>query len=171
MDNASPRPFWPPWAAGTALGLTLLLTFLLAGHGLGASGFFTSLTAALGLYIAPATTQASRYFGPYLSGNPLSGWITWEVLGLLLGALAGSLTAGRFHLTIERGEGVSRSRRLLYAFLGGALVGFGSRLARGCTSGLGLSGGAALSVGAFVFLITFFIAGFAATIWARRIWR
>ncbi|MCO5126333.1 MAG: YeeE/YedE family protein [Rhodobacteraceae bacterium] len=39
-------------------------------------------------------------------------------------------------------------------------MGFGSRLARGCTSGLGLSGGATLAVSGFVFLAGFFLAGF-----------
>ena len=51
------------------------------------------------------------------------------------------------------------------------LAGFGARLARGCTSGLGLSGGAALAVGGFVFLMAFFIAGFAVSYLTRRIWQ
>ena len=46
------RPYWPPLIAGIALGLALLLTFLITGHGLGASGFFTRLTAWLGGEVA-----------------------------------------------------------------------------------------------------------------------
>ena len=34
----TPRPFWNPYAAGVALGLVLLGSFLIVGNGLGASG-------------------------------------------------------------------------------------------------------------------------------------
>ncbi|MDH3663004.1 MAG: YeeE/YedE thiosulfate transporter family protein [Alphaproteobacteria bacterium] len=167
----SPRPFWPPLLAGFALGLVLLLTFLMTGHGLGASGFFTRLTATLGAWLAPAATEASRYFGPYVQGNPLAFWISWEVVGVAIGALAGSISNGRFRLALERGPRVGANERLIYALIGGVLVGFGARLARGCTSGLALSGGATLAVAAFVFLVTFFAAGFLMTFAARRVWR
>ena len=42
-----------------------------------------------------------------------------------------------------------------FAVGGGMLSGFGASLAGGCTSSLGLSGGATLAVAAFVFLIAF----------------
>lgn len=48
------RPYWPPLFAGIALGLALLLTFAITGHGLGASGFFTRSAAWLSGEIAPA---------------------------------------------------------------------------------------------------------------------
>lgn len=166
-----PRPFWPPLLAGVLLGLALLLTFWIRGHGLGASGFFTALTAALGSLLAPTASEASRYLAPYLAGNPFAGWITWEVLGLFIGGLAGALASGRFRATVERGRGLAVGPRLGWAFAGGLLVGFGARLARGCTSGLALSGGATLSVAAFLFLLTFFAAGFAAMALIRRNWQ
>ena len=167
----SPRPFWPPLLAGVLLGLVLLLTFLISGHGLGASGFFTRLAAALGGWLAPAAAGANSYLGPYLQGNPLSAWISWEIVGLAIGALAGSIASGRFRLGVERGPSIGTPARFAYALLGGVLVGFGARLARGCTSGLGLSGGATLAVAAFVFLIAFFAAGFVVTYAARRVWQ
>ena len=43
--SAGPRPFWQPHLAGALLGLGLLMTFVLTGHGLGASGFTTALAA------------------------------------------------------------------------------------------------------------------------------
>lgn len=156
----APRPFWPPLVAGVLLGLVLLATFLVTGHGLGASGFFTRLAAALGELAAPAATAENAYLGPYLQGNPLAGWITWEVIGVVFGGFAGSLISGRFRATVERGPNMAPARRMVTALAGGVLVGFGARLARGCTSGLGLSGGATLAVAAFVFLIAFFAAGF-----------
>lgn len=169
--HATPRPFWPPLVAGLVLGLTLLAAFWITGHGLGASGFFTRLTVALGDLLVPATTESSRYLAPYLASNLLDAWISWEFIGLLLGAFAGSITSGRFRMTVERGSRLTKGRRLAWAFGGGLLVGLGSRLARGCTSGLGLSGGATLAVAAFVFLIAFFAAGFATMALARRLWQ
>jgi uncharacterized membrane protein YedE/YeeE len=150
----------------------LLASFLITGHGLGASGFFSRLTAAVGSWIAPTWTAANAYLGPSVQGgaNPLPSWITWEVVGVVIGALAGSLASGRFKAMVEGGPSMAAGMRLAYAFGGGALVGFGGRLARGCTSGLGLSGGAPLAVAAFLFLIGFFIVGIAASYLVRRAW-
>jgi len=170
--NAEPRPFWPPLVAGIALGLTLLLTFLITGHGLGASGFFARAAAALGGWLAPEATATNAYYGPFLqAGAPLLSWITWEVVGVVIGAFAGSMTARRARVRVERSDGVSSGSRLVYALAGGVLVGFGARLARGCTSGLGLSGGATLAVAGFVFLIGFFAAGFLFSWIFRRAWQ
>jgi hypothetical protein len=60
--------------------------------------------------------------------------------------------------------------RWALAFAGGLLSGFGARMARGCTSGLALSGGATLSAGAFVFMLSVFAAAFAGAYLLRRIW-
>lgn len=168
--RTAPRPFWPPLLSGILLGLVLLATFLVTGHGLGASGFFTRLAAALGELVAPMTTAENAYLGPYLQGNPLAGWITWEVIGVVFGGLTGSLISRRFRITVERGPNTSPARRLVAAIAGGVLVGMGSRFARGCTSGLGLSGGATLAVAGFVFLIAFFAAGFVVMRLVRREW-
>jgi uncharacterized membrane protein YedE/YeeE len=51
------------------------------------------------------------------------------------------------------------SKRPITALLGGILAGFGARIAAGCTSGLGLSGAAVLSLAGFTFLCTFFATG------------
>jgi uncharacterized membrane protein YedE/YeeE len=170
--NRTQLPYWHPLVAGVALGLTLLLTFLITGNGLGASGFFTRAAAAIGAWLAPAWTQANAYFGPFVEGgSPLPSWITWEAIGVLVGALGGSLISGRFRAMIEGGSRIFTGERLAYAFVGGALVGFGARLARGCTSGLGLSGSATLAVSGFVFLIAFFAAGFAVSYLMRRAWQ
>lgn len=168
----SPRPFWSPLIAGLALGAALLATFLITGHGLGASGFIARLAAQMSAWIAPDVTVANTYFGPFIkAGAPLASWITWEIIGVLIGAYVGARNAGRSSVQIERGSQISNRQRLAYAFAGGALVGFGARLARGCTSGLGLSGGATLAVAGFVFLIGFFAAGFAVSYFARRAWK
>jgi uncharacterized membrane protein YedE/YeeE len=167
----APKPFWPPLLAGVALGLVLLLTFFVTGHGLGASGFFMRVAAAIGVEVAPQAMAANPYLGPVAADRPLASWISWEILGLFLGALTASLWSGRFRLMVERGHTLPPAQRLALALGGGILTGFGARLAQGCTSGLGLSGGATLGVAAFLFLIGFFAAGFATRALARRIWQ
>lgn len=166
----TPRPYWHPLAAGILLGLVLLATFLVTGHGLGASGFFTRLAAAVGVWTMPEATAANSYLGGFASGAPLVGWITWEVIGVVLGGLIGSFASGRFRGKIERGRETAPGRRLAHAFAGGALVGMGSRFARGCTSGLGLSGSGTLAVAGFLFLIFFLAAGFLTMRLVRREW-
>ncbi len=167
MQNTEPcgiRPFWPPLIAGLALGAVLLLTFLLTGHGLGGSGFFTRLAAWLGGEVAPASTLNNAYLGPILDdGKPLSNWITWEVIGVALGALAASWSAGRFRFRIEGSRPFGGIGRSLLALFGGLLAGFGARVAAGCTSGIGLSGSAVLGLAGFVFLGAFFAAGLLAS--------
>lgn len=171
MMRRQPRPYWHPLVAGLLLGLVLLATFLVTGHGLGASGLTAALTAALGGWISPEATGANSYLAGYVkTGAPLAAWITWEVLGVVLGGLFGSLASRRFRVKVEGGRRLAPGRRLLHAFAGGALVGFGARLARGCTSGLGLSGSATLAVAGFLFLITFFAAGFVTMRFVRRAW-
>ena len=79
--------------------------------------------------------------------------------------------SGRFRFKIERGPNIGVFARVALALGGGILTGFGAKLAHGCTSGLGLSGGATLAVGAYVFLIAFFIAGIVVSLITRRIWQ
>lgn len=154
------KPFWNPLGAGIALGLVLLLTFLLTGHGLGATGASTRLTAWLGMELAPAATTANEYLGPLTeSGNPLSSWITWQVVGVALGALLAAFMGGRLRFQLDGARRIGAVQRSLGALVGGILAGFGARVAAGCTSGLGLSGAATLGIAAFVFLGTFFVAG------------
>lgn len=150
------RPFWSPWLAGVVLGLVLLLTFVLTGHGLGATGFTTRLTAALGGEAA----RANAYLGPlFEDGSPLASWITWQVLGVALGGLFAAWRAGRFRVQLDGARSVGTPKRLVWALLGGMAAGFGARVSAGCTSGLGLSGAATLGLAAFVFLGAFFAVG------------
>ena len=60
---------------------------------------------------------------------------------------------------LEGAAAIGAGKRIATAFVGGVLARFGSRVAAGCTSGLGLSGGATLAVSAFVFLALFFVTG------------
>lgn len=157
------KPYWPAWVAGLALGVVLLLTFVLTGHGLGATGFTTRLTAWLGDIAAPKWTLDNDYLGPLVeNGAVLSSWISWQVLGVFIGAFVSALLARRVAWRIEGAASAGRIDRLLKALAGGILAGLGARIAAGCTSGVGLSGAAVLSIAGFVFLGAFFAAGLVA---------
>ena len=56
------------------------------------------------------------------------------------------------------------------AFFGGVLMGYGARLARGCTSGQALSGGAVLSVGSWVFMFAVFGGAYGLAYFVRKFW-
>lgn len=158
------KPFWSPLWAGIALGLVLLLTFVLTGHGLGATGASTRVAAWLGLEFAPAAVQANEYLGPMVErGNPVPSWISWQVVGVALGAVVAAFMGGRFRVQLDGSRSIGTPRRVVTALVGGLLAGFGARVAAGCTSGLGLSGAATLGIAAFVFLGAFFAAGLVAS--------
>jgi len=87
-----------------------------------------------------------------------------------LGALAAALLGGNFQVKLDKGEHMGNGTRLLTAFGGGIMIGFASRLARGCTSGVALSGGAQLAVSGWVFVMAMFISGFIVAALFRRLW-
>ncbi|HSN00646.1 MAG TPA: YeeE/YedE thiosulfate transporter family protein [Rudaea sp.] len=167
------RPIWSAHVAGAALGLVLLATFLATGHGLGASGTPTAIAAAASNALAPSATASNDYLGPMVAGgaNPLNSWIVWEVIGMGVGALIAAWWSGRLRLRVEGPPRLQTTGRLLIALAGGILSGFGARVSAGCTSGLGLSGGAVLATAGFVFLIGFFVAGIMVGFITRRLWR
>lgn len=172
MTPPRARGAWAPYPAGVALGLVVLASYLIMGFGPGASGAFTHAAAHLERAVAPGRAAASEYFAGYLSGGSLgSQWIVVQMVGVVLGAVLSAWTGGRLGWRIERGPRVGMGRRLLLALAGGAVVGFASRIAQGCTSGLALSGGAVLAPGAWAFLAAFMAGGFAAAWLVRRTWQ
>lgn len=82
------------------------------------------------------------------SGNTLS-FGTGSVVGVLLGALAGSLYKGHF-----RWEACDDPRELRRQILGAALMGIGAVVAVGCSIGQGLSGFSVLAYSAPVTLLS-----------------
>lgn len=167
-------PYMNPYLAGIGLGLVLLSAYVIMGRGLGASGAFSSVVSWLVSVVAPQHAQANEYFRGYLDegiGHPLKAWLVFEVLGVLVGGFVSGALAGRFTRTIERGPRMSARGRLGFAFAGGALMGVGAKLGRGCTSGQALSGGATLNVGSWALMIMFFVGAYALARVMRRQWR
>lgn len=164
------RPYADPHATGVCLGLVLLACFALTGQGLGASGAFASVASGVVAAVSPHTVVHSAYFQSYLQdGSPWTAWLVVEVLGVMVGAAASAALAGRIRLTVARTVRPSGAR-LAAGVAGGMLMGVGAALARGCTSGLALSGGTMLSVGAWIFMAALFLAGFVAAPLLRRLW-
>jgi hypothetical protein len=164
------RPYADPHATGMCLGLVLLACFALTGQGLGASGAFASVASGVVVAVSPETAVHSAYFQRYLQdGSPWMAWLVLEILGVMVGAAASAASAGRIRPTFVRAVRPSGAR-LSAGVGGGMLMGVGAALARGCTSGLALSGGTMLSVGAWIFMGALFLAGFLAAPLLRRLW-
>jgi uncharacterized membrane protein YedE/YeeE len=163
--------YWSPYLTGTILGLTLVASFYAAGRGLGASGTF-SLVAGVGTNaVAPGYAGSLKYFSRYLElPHPLLDWGLFLIIGVFLGALASSLASRNFRLLFDKGASMSVRTRVFTALGGGMLIGFAARLARGCTSGVGLTGGSQLALAGWVFVIAMFVSGFVFAALFRRYW-
>ncbi|MBI5547415.1 MAG: YeeE/YedE family protein, partial [Deltaproteobacteria bacterium] len=152
MSTAADRSekFWNPYLAGVALGLVLLGSFLVAGHGLGSSGAAHRVGVAVLDAVAPAHVAANPFLAQTReAGHPLDDWLVFEIFGVFLGGLVAAYSAGRLKLGVLTGPRFSKGKRIAFAIAGGMLMGFAARMARGCTSGQALSGGALLSAGAW----------------------
>lgn len=172
MTLTRPREYADPHVAGVGLGLVLLAAFVVMGRGLGASGAFASGAAGLVDAVAPDAAASSPYFSRYLGGEgPWREWLLFELLGVVLGGFLSALLAGRLRLEVERGPRLGSGSRLGLAFLGGAVMGLAAVLARGCTSGLALTGGALLAVGSWIFMMAAFAGAYLVAPFVRRAWR
>jgi len=168
----NPRPYWNPYAAGVGLGLVLLLSYVVLGTGLGASGAITRVAATAAHTVAPTAITGNDYLGGWFAdGNPLTHYLVTMLLGTLVGGLLSAYAARRVTLGVERGPNASVGLRLTLALVGGAFAGLGARFASGCTSGQALSGGAMLQAGSFVFTGACFAAAFAVAPLVRKEWR
>lgn len=173
MVEIKAKPYSNPYLTGIGLGLVLLAAFVIMGRGLGASGAMTTLVAVGVNTIAPEHAQSNPFYTEYLgdgTNNPFKDWLVFEVIGVLAGGFLSGSLAGRVKKGIEKGPNISSGKRLLYAFVGGSLMGIGAKLARGCTSGQALTGGALLNLGSWAFMMMVFAGGYAAAYFLRRQW-
>jgi uncharacterized membrane protein YedE/YeeE len=131
MANGTFVPM-PWWLAGPALGgITLVLLFV-ANRRLGVSGGLDNVCSLV----------SDRPFFRRAAGER---WRLWFLGGLLLGGALSAVTANGWHPTWVIGMfdavvGWNEPAKLAWMFVGGILVGFGTRLANGCTSGHGIFG-------------------------------
>ena len=172
-DN--PKPLWSPYVAGFGLGLVLLASFLVTGNGLGASGGFGRIGALIVDTIFPGHVEKLEHAGDLVSsGVPLlKDGLVFGLIGVAVGGFISALSGRRIRPlgTVERGPTATKWRRLAMALLGGIAMGFAARLARGCTSGQALSGGAMLALGSWAFMMCVFAGGFGFAWFVRRQWQ
>jgi uncharacterized membrane protein YedE/YeeE len=167
------KPFWNPYLAGFALGLVLLGSFVLTGRGLGASGAFKHVAAEVIHAASPTYAEENPNIGSFFadpSRSSLDDWIVFIVAGTAVGGALGAVTAGRFKVETLKGPRVEKSTRWVLAGLGGAIAGFGAQLARGCTSGQALTGGAQLALGSWVFMFAVFGGAYGLAWFLRKQW-
>ncbi|MBC8451392.1 MAG: YeeE/YedE family protein [Planctomycetes bacterium] len=173
--NPDAKPYWSPYLAGVGLGLVLLASFLILGKGLGASGGF----GRLGLYfmnlIAPEHVRGLEHASGLFATDYhfMKDGLVFLAIGVAVGGFFSALSGRRVVAfgTVERGPTTTKFRRLALALIGGLLMGFAARLARGCTSGQALSGGALLALGSWAFMIAVFAGGFGFAWFVRRQWK
>ena len=102
--------------------------------------------------IAGVSGLAARATGITVDGAPRPLSIAF-VVGLPLGALLVALILGPVEARFEQG--------VVTLVIGGLLVGFGTRLGSGCTSGHGVCGMSRLSARSLVATANFMLTGFA----------
>jgi uncharacterized membrane protein YedE/YeeE len=133
-----------PWyVGGPVLGLCVIALRLLLNGRLGVTGGYTEVIEEVG--------RRSLAFD----------WRGWFLVGLVAGGAAFALIAGGpdFHGHGWLTDTFHGSWQVLVAVIllvAGVLIGYGSKVAGGCTSGNGLSGTAMLSPAALAATATFF---------------
>ena len=171
-ETKTAKAYIDPYLAGILLGVVLFSAFFITGSGLGASGGLNRLLVFVQDLVAPEHINRVPYLINLAGGNrnPLDSWIVF----LTLGTVAGGFISGWFNKRVKwetiKGPHISVHTRWFLAFLGGVLMGYGARFARGCTSGQALSGGAVLSVGSWAFMFAVFAGAYALAYFFRRAW-
>lgn len=166
------KPYVHPYFGGMVLGIILFLAFFLTGNGLGSSGATARLDALLVDNIAPSHVDRTPYLLKMAGGdkNPLDDWIIPVFFGALIGGFVSGKIGNRVKLETTKGPRISHRARWLFAFLGGVLFLYGARLARGCTSGQALSGGATLAAGSWAIMFAIFGGAYGLAYFVRKLW-
>jgi len=142
--NALAKGSWSPYAVGAGIGALSCFSFVTAEKPLGITTPFESTAAALEQALAPRVTGVNAYLAKREEVPKLDH--EWA---LCVGVLAGSYLSARaagvratraVPVGWRRRFGPSVAKRYAGAFLGGALMMFGARMAKGCTSGHAISG-------------------------------
>jgi uncharacterized membrane protein YedE/YeeE len=147
---------WAAAGAGIAV-ITLLLLFL-ANRRLGLSSGFEdicSLVLPFRYFRRSSLLSARRWRLPLVAGLLLGGFLS-AVTG---GGWAPQWDLGMFDQVIALGT----AGKLAWMFVGGLFIGFGTRLAGGCTSGHGIFGLSNFELPSLVTTLSFMAAGMVTT--------
>ncbi|MGH2607685.1 MAG: YeeE/YedE family protein [Tepidiformaceae bacterium] len=147
------------WAvAGAAIAAVTLTLLFVSSHRLGVSTGFENVCALVvnAPYFRRESLLASHQWRLPLLGGLLAGGVISAVLG---GGWETTWDLGRFDEQIGWGAG----GKVVWMFGGGLLIGFGTRLAGGCTSGHGIFGLSNLELPSLVSTASFMAAGVVAS--------
>jgi uncharacterized protein len=159
---------WSPYAVGTGIGVLSWVTFALMNKALGVSTTMVRAAGAVEALVSEAHIRSNSYFVKYLGTldepYPVFEWQFSLVVMLVLGAFCAALLSSTHVREVvpdlwKSRFGPSKWVRFVGAFLAGIVVIFGARLAGGCTSGHGISGGLQLAVSSWIFFICLFVSG------------
>lgn len=142
---------WSPYAVGVGIGILSWFAFATVDRGLGIT---TAFEYTAGLVASSVSYRAEH--------EPKIDWEWMVVLGVFAGSFVSSKLSGdRQHATVppvwRRRFGNSVPLRIGLAFVGGAVMMLGARLARGCTSGHGITGTLQLAVSSWIFISLAFV--------------
>lgn len=145
---------WPFYIGGLGIGSVILLTFYLKNRPLGASGSFDAVCAVI-------------FDNAYLK-HFKDDWRTWFAVGLPIGGLISFLAQGKWNIGWQMGyidtllSPAAMSKFALF-LIGGLFIGFGTRLANGCTSGHAITGISLGGKNSLIATVTFFGVAFVTT--------
>lgn len=147
------------WAlAGAVIAAVTLLLVAVASRRLGISTGFEDLCSLVlqqPYFRRSAVTKGRAWRLPLLGGLVLGGVLS-AVLG---GGWSPIMDLGMFDRTI----GFGPAGKLAWMFAGGLLIGFGTRLGGGCTSGHGIFGLSNLELPSLITTLAFMAGGIATT--------
>ncbi len=157
---------WGPYLVGAGIGVLSWIVFVVVANPIGIT---TSMAQIAGGVIAPVVGADTVAQNAYWKTNLMKlDYGTLFLVGTFLGALASALVSRSFRIetvpSVWRERfGDSVTKRMIYAFIGGALAMYGARMAGGCTSGNGISQGLQLAVVGWTFLAVMFASGLVTT--------
>ncbi|MGH7442593.1 MAG: YeeE/YedE family protein [bacterium] len=161
---------WPGWVAGPLIGLYVVAFFRYARRALGASsGFPAVLEVAQGRDGLDLSRPDDPLQLPFKPGDPAPRWRIWWLAGLLAaGFLCWSLGAESTGGVELPGLSLAFPGWPLWAkvaalFGGGILIGFGTRMSGGCTSGHAIFGISQRQLPSVWATLVFFAVGMAFT--------
>jgi uncharacterized protein len=145
----------PAEAIGAGIGLLNTASFATAGQGIGVTTPFEDVAALAAQRLAPDHPRIKRYL-EHREEPPKIGWEAFLVLGVFLGSrLAAHESGERTRRAVppewQRRFGPDPVLRGFASFVGGALMMFGARMAKGCTSGHAITGNSQLAASSWLF--------------------
>ena len=145
---------WPWWFSGILIGLTVPALFYFTAKPFGISGSFQQIGAICSFrrgpeYLSGCDWKVGFWSLVFVIGIGLGGFIAAN----LLSAEPVEMLPAQFHSPVGA----------LRLFVGGVLIGFGSRYAGGCTSGHAITGISNLNWPSLVATVFFFVGGLAVT--------